>query len=243
MTILQLADSVAVELGFAHDDARLNRTSMLFNAKLAVDKIKGRMLSKDYMGDIRQSSDMLQTAMVDVVIHEADNVIPWDCMYFDLPAELYSLPYDGGLAWVRYLRNNLPPNCTPQIARVPFSHTTLGSLSALYGMAYQAPSAASPYVARDKYRVYVFGVDRQIKTLHVGFFAALPNLENMDPNEQIDLPPEYLMAAKKLILDASRFSLQLPERLRNDGRDLDPDQPLRTERPVSVNDPLNIEQL
>ena len=43
---------------------------------------------------------------------------------------------------------------------------------------------------------------------------------------------------RRLVIDNARFALLLPERLRNDGRDLDAPQP--TEKQVSINDPINI---
>lgn len=243
MTIFQIADDVANALGFVHDDRLINRVAIAYNVKIAVDKIRDQIIAKAYNSDIRQVQDMLETFVVDVENHVADTDIPWNCMFFELPVELYSLPYDGGLAWVRYHRNSLPRNCTPQIARTVFTHTTLGSLSALYNMTYEAPNNMRPYVARDRYRVYVFGVDPQITQLHVGLFASLPNFKDLDPNEDISLPDEYLLAVKKLVLDSTRFSLQLPERYKNDGRDIEPNQPIRTERQVSLNDPLNLEQV
>jgi len=243
MTIFQIADDVMVSLSMTHDDRILNRISVAYNVKIAVDKIRDQIIAKAYNSDIRQVQDMLETFVVDVENHVADTEIPWNCMFFDLPVELYSLPYDGGLAWVRYHRNSLPRHCTPQIARTSFNHYSLGELSNVYAAEYEQPNGARPGVARDKYRVYVFGVDPQITKLHVGLFAALPNFTDLDPNEEVSLPSEYLLAVKKLVLDTTRFSLQLPERYRSDGRDLEPGQPIRTERQVSLNDPLSAEQV
>ena len=242
MTIFQIADDVANALGFTTDDRLINRVAIAYNVKIAIDKIRDQIIQKAYSSDIRQVQDMLETFEVDVEDHVADSEIPWNCMFFDLPVELYSLPYDGGLAWVRYHRNSLPRHCTPQIARTSFNHYSLGELSNVYASEYERPNGARPGVARDKYRVYVFGVDPQITKLHVGLFAALPNFTDLDPNEEVSLPSEYLLAVKKLVLDTTRFSLQLPERYKNDGRDLEPGQPIRTERQVSLNDPLNLEQ-
>jgi hypothetical protein len=243
-TILSIADDVMNALSMSHDDRLLNRVAIAYNVKIAVDRLRAQAISKDYHGDIREASDMMELFVVDVTNHTADATIEWDCMYFDLPRELYDLPFDGGLAWVRYHRTGLPANCPPQLARTVFTHTTLGSLSALWDMTYQAPCDTRPYVARDKDRVYVFGVQQQVTKLHVGLFCALPNLDQLTDeniNDDIGLPPEKLMAVRKLVIDSARFSLQLPERLKNDGRDLEPNQPIRTERQVSLNDPLNIE--
>ncbi len=242
MTIKQIADDVAVALGFTHDDRLLNRTALMYNVKIAVDKIRDQIITKSYSADIRQVSDMLETFVVDVTNNTADPAgIPWDCMYFDLPVDLYSLPYDGGLAWVRYHRTGLPPHCPPQLARTQFNYYSLGEMSNVYESEYERPNETRPGVARDRFRVYVFGVNPLVTKLHVGLFATLPNLEDMNPDEQVDIPAEYLLAVKKLVLDSSRFALQVPERLKNDGRDLE--QPVRTERPVSLNDPLNAESV
>jgi hypothetical protein len=48
------------------------------------------------------------------------------------------------------------------------------------------------------------------------------------------------MDVRKLVLDSAKFSLMVPERLSNDGRDLQPGEQIRTEKQVSVNDPINI---
>jgi len=244
-TILSIADDVMNALSMSHDDRLLNRVAIAYNVKIAVDRLRAQAISKDYHGDIREASDMLEQFVVDVTNHAADATIEWDCMYFDLPRELYDLPFDGGLAWVRYHRTGLPANCPPQVARAQFNHYSIGELSSIYDPdGYERPCPTRPGVARDKDRVYVFGVEPQVTKLHVGLFCALPNLDQLTDeniNDDIGLPPEKLMAVRKLVIDSARFSLQLPERLKNDGRDLEPNQPIRTERQVSLNDPLNIE--
>ena len=242
MTLWQITDDVAVALGMTVDDARLNRVALAYYVKMAVDKVRDQIIGKSYTTGIVQASDMLETFVVDVTQNDPDAAgIPWRCMYFDLPHDLYSLPYDGGLAWVRYHRPTLPANCPPALAGTVFTHTTLGALSNLYELKYQSPEPLRPYTARDRYRVYVFGVNSMITKLHVGLFCTLPDFTEIDPNEQVSIPAEYLLAVRKMVIDAARFSLQLPERLQNDGRDLE--QPIRTERQLYQSDPLNTEQV
>ena len=77
----------------------------------------------------------------------------------------------------------------------------------------------------------------------MGLYCTLPDLTEIDPNAEIDIPAEYLLTAKKMVIDACRFSLLVPERLKNDGRDLEPNQQIRTERLSSINDPANLSDL
>lgn len=235
-SLFSIADEVMMSLGLSHDDARINRIAMAYYVLIAVDKLNARRLTKDSSTDIRQASDRLEQFIVDLQLN--DPLIPWPCMYFNLPAELYDLPFDGGLAWVRYHRTNLPPHCPPSIAGRPFSHTTLGALSNLYEQAYKRPDPRRPYVARDKYRVYVFGVNDLISKLHIGLFCTLPDMADMDPDAPLPLPPDAISDVRRMVIDSARLALLIPERLANDGRDLT--EPVRTEKQVSINDGINI---
>ncbi len=148
------------------------------------------------------------------------------------------LPFDGGLAWVRYHRTNLPAHCPPDIAGRPFNHTTIGALSNLYNLAYKRPEPQRPYVARDRYRVYVFGVNDLVTKLHVGLFCTLPDMADMDPDAELPLPPDVIYDIRRMVIDSARLSLLIPERLQNDGADIK--EPVRTEKQVSINDAINI---
>lgn len=245
-TLFSIADEVAVSLGFTHDDARQNRTTLSYYVKIAVDKLNDRRLTKDYSGDQRSSASNIETFVVDVV-HQVAPFTPSgdagaadECLFFEPPANLLNLPFDGGLVWVRYHRPTLPLNCPPSIAGANFGITTLGSLSTLYGQAYQRPNESRPLVARDRYRCYVYGCSPLIKKLRIGLLCALPDMRDIDPNAPLQIPDEYLMDVRKLVLDSAKFSLLVPERLRNDGRGLEPGEQVRTEKQVSVNDPINI---
>jgi len=278
-SLFSIADEVAVALGFTHDDSRLNRIALAYYVQIAVDKANSRRLTKDYSRDLRGASDNLERFIVDLQLNDPN--IPFPCMYFDLPATLLSLPFDGGLAWVRYHRTNIPAHCPPDIAGRPFNHTTIGALSNLYNLAYKRPEPQRPYVARDRYRVYVFGVndlvtklhvglflsnlynlaykrpepqrpyvarDRYrvyvfgvndlVTKLHVGLFCSLPDMADMDPDAELPLPPDVIYDIRRMVLDSARLALLIPERLQNDGRDLT--EPVRTEKQVSINDPINI---
>ncbi len=252
MTYNQIAQDIEVTMGFTHDDALRARPAILYNVLLVVNKLKDQLLSKQLsIGDTKAASSMTSTFPVQVT-HESvpdTSTDSWDRCYFDLPTSVYSLPNDRGVVFVRYLRNEIPHGCPPAVARRPFTATTLASLSGLEESKYQRPNPSRPYYARGretvggvvKDRVYVFGVSSNVKSLLVGLFAA-PDFTTFDPDAPVDLPDEMLHTAKRMILDMEAWALQIPqERLKNDGRDFEPGEVVRTRPAISVNDPAQID--
>ena len=248
LSYAQIADDVAVTLGYTHDDALRYREAILYNVKLVIDKLKKQQLTKQYStGDGRAASSMLSTFTVPVVYNDVGDTVvtDFDAVYFDLPTSIYSLPNDGGVNFVRYLRNDIPMNCTPAVARTPFTGTTLAALNTIYSSAYQTPRPDRPYFARAKAgdgentkdRVYLFGLSSGISALLVGLYAAV-DYDTLDPDAPVDIPEELLHTVKKMLLADEAWLLQVPqERLKNDGRDLEPGQPIQTRPPISINDP------
>lgn len=238
-TIRTIADDVAVSLGFTHDDPRLSLPALAWYVKLAADKVVSKTLAKDMAkGDPRNMTTFLEVFTVDVTVNDANTTVPWNCLYFVLPRDIYNLPFDGGIAWVRYHRPSLPLNCPPAVSGASFTHTTIGALSRIYEAAYERPCPERPYVATDKDRVYLFGVNPLVKKLLVGLYCALPDLMDMDPDAEIPLTPDLIADVRRLVVDCARTGMMLPERLKNDGRDLDAPAPV--DKQVSINDPVNI---
>ena len=135
------------------------------------------------------------------------------------------------------------------MALTPFTGASLASIYTFYQSAYQRPQSDRPYFARAraktgetyKDRVYLFGVSTEIKHLLVGLYAA-PDYTEIDPDEDIGLPPHLLMPLKQMVIDLERWALQIPqERLKNDGRDFEPNQIVRTERQMSLNNPIQLD--
>lgn len=245
-TLASIADDICVAMSYTHDDALHSRVGVMYNVKLAIDKVQDQILTKAIKSrDMMSVNNMLTLfPAVEVTNHTADDTSDWDYHAFILPAEIYSLPNDGGIALIRYHRNGLPQNCPPQIARATFTETTLASLSALYASPQLAPAADQPYFVPVKELVLLYGVDPSIATLTVGLFATVPAFDSvdMDPNQEVTLPSEYLMAVKKLVMDMERWMFQIPQQqLKNDGRALEPNQVVRTEPLLSRNDPLQLE--
>jgi HAMP domain-containing protein len=67
------------------------------------------------------------------------------------------------------------------------------------------------------------------------------NVDDMPPDETINLPIEKLELIKKLVLASEGWLLNIPQdRLRNDGRDFEPGQVIHTPPAISVNHPINV---
>jgi hypothetical protein len=252
LTYDQVTDEIMVTMGYTHDDRLRNREAVMYNVKLAVDKLKAQQLQKSKeIGDYRKNSDMLSTFIVPITHNDvADDVLTdFDASFFDLPTSIYSLAHDGGVSFVRYLRNEIPFGCPPALALTPFTGASLASIYTFYQSAYQRPQANRPYFARAKAkigetykdRVYLFGVSEDVKHLLVGLYAATDFTE-IDPDAPIDVPEHLLMPLKQMVIDLERWAIQVPqERLKNDGRDFEPNQIVRTERQMSMNNPIQID--
>lgn len=247
-----IADDVLLAMGYSHDDALRHREAVMYNATLIVSKLQKQRLTKQYAtGDARAASSSVSTFIVPVSEIDVPGSVftEWDSKFFDLPTQVYSLDHDGGINFIRYLRNNLPKDCSPAVANTPFTGATLASMNTYYGSAYQRPTTARPYYARArentatgiKDRVYLFGVGQGITHLLVGLYA-IPSFNTIDPDAPVDLPDELLLTLKKMLMDMEAWALQIPqERIRNDGRDLEPNQVVSTRPAVSVNDPSQID--
>jgi len=243
-TYAQIADDVAIALGYTFDDALRKRGQIAYNVKLVRDKLAKQILSGDAQrNDPRSSSDILITAIVPVTWNDVGDAVvtDFDAVYFDLPFPVIGSAYDSGINFIRYLRNEIPMECPPAVSLTPFTGTTLASLNAIYGSAYQRPSAKQPYYARakagNKDRVYLFGIRDKVKHLLIGIYAGSDFL-TMSLDDDINLPDDKLHTLKKMVMEMEAWSLQIPqERLMNDGRDMQPEQIVRTSPIMSVNHP------
>jgi hypothetical protein len=253
LTYDHFTDVIMVTMGYTHDDRLRNREAVMYNVKLAVDKLKAQQLQKSKeIGDYRRNSNLVSTFIVPITHNDvADGVVTdFDASYFDLPTSIYSLNHDGGVSFVRYLRNEIPFGCPPAVAKDPFTGASLASIHTFCLAEYQKPKPQRPYFARAKAltsggvhkdRVYLFGVSQDVKHLLVGLYAATDFTE-IDPDAPIDVPEHLLMPLKQMVIDLERWAIQVPqERLKNDGRDFEPNQIVRTERQMSMNNPIQID--
>lgn len=236
----QFADEVMISMGFETDDALRKRDYFIYNATLVYNKLRNQQLKKDFKyGDELGASSMMSTYIVDVQHVDVDDsvVTEFDASFFDLPTPIMNLDNNTGLAAIRYLRNDLPANCPPAMARTPFSLTTLPAVYNIYQSKYQSPRSDRPYAALAQERVYLFGVPSHINKLIAVLYTSA-DFADIDLDAEIDLPPHLLHTMRQMLLDLGSWSLQIPqERLRNDGRDFEPNQTIATRPAISVNHP------
>jgi hypothetical protein len=248
MTWATFIDDILNVLGMGHDDRLMLRDGVLQNALFALHKINGQDLSAgavDKGSDGEAYTHMESVVVVPVTYNATPDDTLWAYLWFDLPSEVYDLPHDRGIRFVRYHRPSLPVNCRPSIAGKPFTRTTLGSLSTLYDHRRQSPREDRPYYARATVgnidRVYLFGVSPQITKVLVGLLYA-PNFMDVSFDDDIPIDPAKLHLLKRMVLQMAVWPLSIPqERLKNDGRDFEPNQVINTRPIISVNDPAILE--
>jgi hypothetical protein len=243
----ELISDIAVALGFTHDDSLLGREALAAIVVAAENKLAGQDLAND-LGPASNgvvAQDKLTTfPAVPVVYTQNTNDVEWAHHYLVLPAAVHDIARGAGIGFVRYHRPSLPINCTPSVARAVFTQTSLGALSAIYEHPVQKPSHAQPYFCRafdnNEDRIYIFGMDPQVTKLLLGLYVAADYL-TVDLDSELRTPPARVFDLKRLAMQMSFWSMTIPqERLRNEGRDLEPGQQVNAPPIISVNDPAMI---
>lgn len=242
MTYGALIDDVLVASGMTHDDRLWHRDNILHNVVYGVSLLGTQSLARDLgmAGDGISGTHRRQVVCVPVTHEECPSECEWAHSWFDLPSEVFDLPFDGGVTMVRYAKGC---GCKPSVAGASFSATTLEALTGLYGTLYQNPREDRPYFARyttndGKDRVAVFGVSPVVTKLLVGLLYA-PKFETVDFDDEMPIEPHRLHDLKRIVLNMSIWPLGIPqERQRNDGRDFEPGTVINTRPLVSVNDPV-----
>lgn len=242
MTYKQFIDDIAVSMGFVHDDSLFSPDNLLMNVIYAENLLVKQSLGKDLglSGDGLSGTHRRRIVCVPLTHVECDDECSWEHAYFDLPSEVYDLPFDGGISMIRYASGC---GCPEAIMGASFTLTSLERLSSLRRSSYQSPREDRPYFARytsaDQHdRVGVFGVDPTIIKLLVGVYYA-PKFETMSLSDEMRIDPDRLFDLKRLVLTMSVWPLGIPqERLKNDGRDLEPNQVIIPRPLISINDPI-----
>jgi hypothetical protein len=249
-TYNEIISDIAVALGFTHDDSLLGRNALGAIVINAENKLSGQDLAND-LGPASNgvaAQDRLTTfPAVPVIYTENTNDVEWAHHYVILPAAVHDIANGAGIGFVRYHRPSIPINCPPSVARATFTQTSLGSLSALYDHPMQRPSPSQPYFCRaldnGQERIYIFGMDPQVSKLLLGLYVANSYL-TVDFNSEIRLPPARIFDLKRLAMQMSFWSMTIPqERLKNDGRDMEPGQQVNAPPIISVNDPAMVSNI
>lgn len=241
-TYKEFIDDIAVAMGLIHDDAVWSIDNLLMNVIFCENLLVKQQLSKDLglNGDGISGTHKREIVCVPLTHVECDEECSWEHAYFDLPSEVYDLPFDGGVSMIRYANGC---GCPPAIMGASFTSTSLERLSSLRLTSYQSPREDRPYFARyttsiGADRVGVFGVSTIISKLLVGVYYA-PRFETMPLSATMRIDPDRLFDLKRLVLTMSAWPLGIPqERLKNDGRDFEPGQVVLPRPLLSINDPI-----
>lgn len=243
-----IADDVLVTLGYTHDDAVRNVPNVMFNMALVVDRLKRLRIEKELgSGYGSRGASRMSTTFI-VPLFEEDYVN--GRMYFKLPSEVYDIQMNGGIEYIAYHRES---GCQDNLVGLHFTQASPAEADLLAGSEMQRPSSANPYYFRARIntgtntfadRVWLLGVSPMIKSVEVGLYLTVGDLDNLDPDAEANIPADMVYLVKRHLLDLERWVLLTPQqRLTNDGRDFkEGQQPFQPPPAVSVNDPsLNIE--
>jgi hypothetical protein len=155
--------------------------------------------------------------------------------FFTLPAAIYDLEDDGGIAYLTY-----PPEydlSLPLFSSVTFTRTTPGKAARLYFRDDERPGPQNPYFYRLNDTIWLLGTE-EINLLHLeaGLKTSLAVADPLtDIDLPLDLPVHLLPVLKRQILDIGRFVLQIPADRINDGTFFD-SKVMPTNKITSVND-------
>lgn len=241
-TYKQFIDDVAVAMGMVVDDAVWSPDNLLLNTIYCENLLVKQELSKDIglSGDGVSGTHKREIVCVPLTHVECDDECSWEHAYFDLPSEVYDLPFDGGVSMMRYANGC---GCPPSIMGTSFTLTSLERLSSLRLTSYQSPREDRPYFARyitatGTDRVGVFGVSPIISKLLVGVYY-VPRFGTMPLSAPMRIDPDMLLKLKQLVLTMSAWPLGIPQdRLKNDGADFEPGQVVLPRPLISINDPI-----
>jgi hypothetical protein len=243
MTYADITDDLIATLGQGIDDAVLDPAWVMHNVIICADRLKKQRLEKELRSGqgSRGSTDQLTKFLVPVSQETYLN----DRNYFSLPSEIYDIKLNGGIEYIVYHRDG---GCKDNLVGRHFTLSTPSEIDTLNGSFMQRPSETYPYYFRSRLndgtsvytdRVWLIGVTPQIESVEVGLYLTLGNIEDNDPDEEVDLPADMIYLLKRMVMDVSRWKLLTPqEQLKNDGRHYD-QQPFQPPQGTSINDPVN----
>jgi len=238
-TIRDFMSDIKATLGLGIDDAEWSDGALAYNVGLNIDLLKKQYLDRRMSrGDDRSVSQEISTFLLPI----ADET-ETGRRYFTMPAPVFELAHGGGIAFISYVRTDLPVNCAPQVARVQYSPTTWQELMLIEADPIQRPSKPRPrYIRGSRQRTYLFGQDADIQTLEVGLYLTFPPLTEVDIDQDIPLPAHLIEPLRRMTLQQGNWlMLQPQERLLNDGRANNVGERVpQAPRLISVNDSSQI---
>lgn len=247
MTYGDLIDDILMTLGYTHDDALRHRAAVAYNMAIVIDRLKRQRIDKDMMSGMgsRGVTDVATTFILPIMQETYLN----GRNYFTLPGDVYDIRVNGGVEYIAYANNS---NCDRALKGKRFTLCSPAEVHNLEGDAFQRPSPAVPYYYRARLnngvdtfsdRVWLLGPGATVEYVEVGLYLTIGDIEDIDPEAQIDLPADMVYLVKRMLLDMERWLLLVPQqRLKSDGRDFAPyqgSQPFQPPKEGSVNDPIN----
>lgn len=248
MTYKEFIDDILMALGFTHDDAVRNRRAAAYNMGLIVDRLNTQRMRKDILGGMSTRTAPMQSTTYIVPVQSETYLNGRN--YFKLPGDILNIPFNGGVEYIRYSNNS---NCDKALMGKPFTIAAPGELHNLEADAFQRPSPAVPYYYRARLktddalyddRIWLIGPGATVGSLEVGLYSSIGDVDAIDPEEEMNLPPDLAYLVKRQMLSMEAWVTLMPlQRRTNDGRDFKVGERVPVMPPlVSINDPINSTQ-
>lgn len=241
MTLRWFIGELRVALGETIDDSLLSDRALVYYVSLCLNKVKEQEIARALRrNDSTQLQSYVHTFQNIPVLEDAVR----DRRYVTLPTNVYGVRNGRGVDFVAYYRIGLGANCPPEVARVQFDATTWRELLDLYQSKdpIRMPSAVRPRYIQEDGRLYLFGMEPQVKSLELGLLSSFDPATGLGMDEEVPVSPETLFDIRRMVLSLGSWVLLQPnERLLNDGRDWAVGERKPPAGPaISVNDPIMV---
>jgi hypothetical protein len=225
-TYRTITDDLLITLKQHFDDREITFAQCLFWVLLAGNRLKMLHISK------RESGAFMTTFVVDTQTDPDLN----NRMYVTLPWQIFDMDLDAGVDYMAYFI----PGEDRHLTRIQFWRTNPAQARSQSGDPDRAPSPRNPHFYREGYRLYLLGIDVDVTKIEVGLFLTLPDITDVDIDEEMPFPHELMLILQRNVLDIGRWMLAMPAtKLNNTGSERN--QPMLTSDPgksVSINDPV-----
>jgi hypothetical protein len=244
-TILRyVVDDIANDLKQVFADKSIEKAQIAYWVMLVANRLKSQHIEKRSSGAYVHSFTGIPVQVVTTGTNP-NNIA--GRKRITLPSAIYDFHNDGGIDYISYYDEDAEDaDCMerPEFTYVTFTRTTPKDSQRLYGDKFEKPSAKNPYFYRQGQYVYFLGIEcADIETVEIGIYSTFDPLTEINLDDAFEFPEELLLILKRQVLDLGRFALRIPEDRMNDGTDSVNVQNVSEQKLVSVNDPINQQQV
>lgn len=240
-TLRQAIDDIAVDIKQTFDDRKVGKTQIGYWTLMVADRLLSQHIAK------RRSGAYLQTFSEIPIQTYQNNKNPNEHKnrkFIKLPRFIYDYDMDNGIEYISYTDCEECENAPPIFTQVQFTRTSPSEVRRLYFDPDEKPSRKNPYFYRVKDHIYFLGIECvDVSCIEIGLYATYESITDVDLDAPFDFPAETYNQLKRQVLDLARWVLMIPEERVNDSVTDQNNAEIPTNKLVSVNDPINDDNL